>query len=69
MWTNGALVATSHRVRKVSEERLERAVERRFRVDTLESNYEDWVATPATSQAVAWLAAEEGTLLGAARKR
>jgi hypothetical protein len=47
----------------------ERAVERRFRVDTLEPNYEDWVATPATTPAVAWLAAEEQTLLRAARKR
>ena len=47
----------------------ERAVERRFRVDTLESSYEDWLATPATSRAVAWLAAEEQTLLRAARKR
>ena len=45
------------------------AVERRFRVDTLEPNYEDWLATPATSQAVSWLAAEERTLLRAARKR
>jgi hypothetical protein len=47
----------------------ERAVERRFRVDTLEPNYEDWIATPATTLAVAWLAAEEQTLLRAARKR
>ncbi len=47
----------------------ERAVERRFRIDTLEPSYEDWLATPATSQAVAWLAAEEQTLLRAARKR
>ncbi len=47
----------------------ERAVERRFRVDTLESNYEDWLATPTTSQAVAWLAAEQPTLLRTARKR
>lgn len=47
----------------------ERAVERRFRVDTLEPNYEDWLATPATTQAVAWLQAEERTLLRAARKR
>ncbi|HXK20639.1 MAG TPA: hypothetical protein VNG33_22665, partial [Polyangiaceae bacterium] len=44
----------------------ERAVERRFQVDTLEPNYEDWLATPATATAVAWLAAEEGTLLRAA---
>ena len=47
----------------------ERGVERRFRIDTLEENYEDWLATPATAQAVEWLAAEEGTLLRAARKR
>jgi hypothetical protein len=47
----------------------ERGVERRFQVDTLEPSYEDWLATPATSQAVAWLAAEEETLLRAARKR
>ena len=47
----------------------ERAVERRFRVDTLEPSYEDWLATPATSQAVAWLQAEEATVLRAARKR
>jgi hypothetical protein len=47
----------------------ERGVERRFRIDTLEENYEDWLATPATAQAVEWLAAEEGTLLSAARKR
>jgi len=44
----------------------ERAVERRFQVDTLEPSYEDWQATPATATAVAWLAAEEGTLLRAA---
>jgi hypothetical protein len=54
-------------VQKAREQ--ERAVERRFRVDTLESSYEDWLATPATSQAVAWLVAEEQTLLRAARKR
>jgi hypothetical protein len=47
----------------------ERAVERRFHVDTLEPNYEDWLATPATAAAVAWLAAEESTLLRAARQR
>lgn len=47
----------------------ERAVERRFRVETLESSYEDWLATPATARAVTWLAAEEQTLLRAARKR
>lgn len=46
-----------------------RSVERRFRVDTLEASYEDWLATPATQAAVDWLAAEERTLLRAARKR
>lgn len=45
------------------------SVERRFRVDTLEPTYEDWLATPATPSAVEWLAAEEGTLLRAARRR
>jgi hypothetical protein len=45
------------------------SVVRRFQVDTLESSYEDWLATPATASAVAWLAAEEETLLRAARKR
>jgi hypothetical protein len=44
-----------------------RAVERRFTVDTLESNYEDWLATPATTAAETWLH-EEKTLLRAARK-
>lgn len=44
-----------------------RAVERRFTVDTLESNYEDWLATPAAASAVNWLH-EEKTLLRAARK-
>lgn len=44
-----------------------RGIERRFVVDTLEPNYEDWLATPATASAVAWLAAEP-TLLQAARK-
>ncbi|HEY6080668.1 MAG TPA: hypothetical protein VIW29_17760 [Polyangiaceae bacterium] len=45
-----------------------RSVERRFRIDTLEPSYEDWIATPATQAAVAWLAAEEHTLLRAARR-
>jgi hypothetical protein len=44
-----------------------RAVERRFTVDTLESSYEDWLATPATTAATQWLH-EETTLLRAARK-
>ncbi len=44
-----------------------RAIERRFTVDTLESTYEDWVATPATTAATNWLHAET-TLLRAARK-
>jgi len=44
------------------------AVERRFRVDTLEPSYEDWVATPATQAAVAWLSTEAATLLRAGRK-
>lgn len=44
-----------------------RAVERRFTVDTLESSYEDWLATPATTAATQWLH-EEATLLRAARK-
>lgn len=44
-----------------------RAVERRFTVDTLESSYEDWLATPATTAAAHWLH-EETTLLRAARK-
>src|SRR6202008_49570 len=35
------------------------SVVRRFVVDTLEDSYEDWLATPATTTAVAWLAAEE----------
>jgi hypothetical protein len=43
-------------------------VVRRFQVDTLEPSYEDWLATPATAQAVSWLAAEESTLLRAAHK-
>jgi hypothetical protein len=47
----------------------ERAVERRFQVDTLEPNYEDWLATPATATAVTWLATEEATLLRAAKSR
>jgi hypothetical protein len=47
----------------------ERGVQRRFQVDTLEPSYEDWLATPTTTAAVAWLAAEEQTLLRAARKR
>lgn len=45
-----------------------RDVERRFQVDTLEESYEDWVATPATPAAVSWLAAEERTLLRAAKE-
>ena len=44
-----------------------RGIERRFVVDTLEPNYEDWLATPATAAAVAWLGSEP-TLLRAARK-
>jgi hypothetical protein len=40
-------------------------VERRFRIDTLEPSYEDWLATPATSAAVDWLATEASTLLRA----
>jgi hypothetical protein len=44
-----------------------RAVERRFTVDTLEPNYEDWLASPATAAATRWLH-EETTLLRAARK-
>jgi hypothetical protein len=44
-----------------------RAIIRRFVVDTLESSYEDWLATPATAGAVAWLGTET-TLLRAARK-
>jgi hypothetical protein len=44
-----------------------RSIERRFQIDTLEPSYEDWLATPATSAAAAWLAAEE-SLLRAARK-
>lgn len=44
-----------------------RAVERRFTVDTLESTYEDWLATPASNAAMSWLH-EEKTLLRAARK-
>ncbi|HYP88581.1 MAG TPA: hypothetical protein VEQ59_10515, partial [Polyangiaceae bacterium] len=44
-----------------------RAIERRFQVDTLEPSYEDWLATPATAAAAAWLSAED-TLLRAARK-
>ena len=47
----------------------ERGVERRFQVDTLEPSYEDWLATPATATAVAWLAAEEDTLLRPARNK
>jgi hypothetical protein len=45
------------------------SVVRRFQVETLEPSYEDWLATPATGAAVAWLATEEDTLLRAARKR
>jgi hypothetical protein len=48
---------------------LEPGVERRFRIDTLEESYEDWLATSATAQAVDWLAAEESTLLRPARQR
>jgi hypothetical protein len=44
-----------------------RGIERRFQIDTLEPSYEDWLGTPATSAAVAWLGGEE-TLLRAARK-
>jgi hypothetical protein len=44
-----------------------RGIERRFQIDTLEPSYEDWLATPATASAAAWLGAEE-TLLRAARK-
>lgn len=43
-------------------------VVRRFQVDTLEPSYEDWLATPATQAGVSWLAAEEDTLLRAARR-
>jgi hypothetical protein len=43
------------------------AVERRFRIDTLEPSYEDWLGTPATQAAVAWLGTEAPTLLRAAR--
>lgn len=46
----------------------EGSVVRRFQIDTLEPSYEDWLATPATAGAVAWLAAEESTLLRAAHK-
>jgi hypothetical protein len=42
-------------------------VDRRFTIDTLESNYEDWLATPATAAAANWLH-QETTLLRAARK-
>jgi hypothetical protein len=52
-------------VQKTREEG--RAIERRFQIDTLEPSYEDWVATPATSAAAAWLAGE-ATLLGAVTK-
>ena len=45
-----------------------RDIERRFVVDTLEESYEDWVATPATPAGVSWLAAEEPTLLRAAKQ-
>jgi len=44
-----------------------RGIERRFVVDTLEPSYEDWLATPATAVAVAWLGSEP-SLLQAARK-
>lgn len=44
-----------------------RAVTRRFVVDTLEPSYQDWLATPATAAAVDWLGAED-TLLRDARK-
>jgi hypothetical protein len=44
-----------------------RGIERRFQIDTLEPSYEDWLATPATASAAAWLAAE-ATLLRAAHK-
>jgi hypothetical protein len=43
-------------------------VERRYRVDTLEPSYEDWVATPATGAAVSWLNAESSTLLRSAKR-
>lgn len=43
------------------------SVERRFQIDTLEPSYEDWLATPATAAAAAWLAAEP-SLLRAAHK-
>ena len=54
-------------VQRVREQ--EGMVVRRFQVDTLEESYEDWLATPATSNAVAWLTAEADTLLRSARSR
>jgi hypothetical protein len=54
-------------VQKAREQ--QRGVERRFRSETLEASHEDWLATPATPSAVAWLEAEEATLLRAARTK
>lgn len=54
-------------VQRVREQ--EGMVLRRFQVDTLEESYEDWLATPATSNAVAWLTSEADTLLRSARSR
>lgn len=64
--TSGFAFEDSVVVQRAKEK--ECAVERRFTVDTLEESYEDWLATPATSGAVAWLDAEQGTLLRAAKK-
>jgi hypothetical protein len=63
--TQGFSVEDGLVVQKAREQ--QRSIERRFRVDTLESSYEDWLATPATPAAVAWLASEAHTLLRAAR--
>jgi hypothetical protein len=44
-----------------------RALERRFRIDTLEAEFVPVIATPATSRAREWLSAEAATLLCASR--
>lgn len=61
----GFALEDGHVVQRARER--EGSVVRRFQIDTLEESYEDWLATPATTGAVAWLAAEEDTLLRSAR--
>jgi hypothetical protein len=64
--TGGFTMEDGMLVQKAREQT--RGIERRFQIDTLEESYEDWLATPATPSAVAWLNTEAATLLGSARK-